>query len=351
MNKNIEIIGNEEIVNKITDLLIKHPDNKLNIHRFIAGDFFSKTMDYLDSVKTDPLTKIIFNMDFESVCSIRKERKDLFSVAVNETYLASPEKQYNESLRMLKGQSHNLLLSYDHYTQLYMIIAPEEAAYHQTKFIDEVLENLVDMALKRSHLTFTRSTVIAGESVPWNSELVPSALRTVVNYCINKNAYKALNNATVGHFAAKINDTTFLTSKRKSNFNDLDKIGLVKVETDGPDSVLAYGSKPSVGGQSQRIVFNDHQEYDLIVHFHSMLRDNHPDDIPIVSQRDVECGSKKCGENTSNGLRKFGNLSAVMLDNHGPNIVFNRSIDPQEVINFIERNFDLSSKTGGYNLI
>lgn len=39
-----------------------------------------------------------------------------------------------------------------------------------------------------------------------------------------------------------------------------------------------------------------------------------------------------------------------MLDNHGPNIVFNRNVDPQEVINFIERNFDLTKKTGGYNL-
>jgi hypothetical protein len=36
-----------------------------------------------------------------------------------------------------------------------------------------------------------------------------------------------------------------------------------------------------------------------------------------------------------------------MLDNHGPNIVFNHSIDPQEVIDFIVENFDLALKTGG----
>ena len=36
-----------------------------------------------------------------------------------------------------------------------------------------------------------------------------------------------------------------------------------------------------------------------------------------------------------------------MLDNHGPNIVFNHNIDPQEVIDFINQNFDLSDKTGG----
>jgi hypothetical protein len=36
-----------------------------------------------------------------------------------------------------------------------------------------------------------------------------------------------------------------------------------------------------------------------------------------------------------------------MLDNHGPNIVFHHSINPQEVIDFIKENFDLSDKTGG----
>jgi hypothetical protein len=36
---------------------------------------------------------------------------------------------------------------------------------------------------------------------------------------------------------------------------------------------------------------------------------------------------------------------------HGPNIVFNRNIDPQEVIDFINRNFDLYDKTGGYNIL
>jgi hypothetical protein len=47
-------------------------------------------------------------------------------------------------------------------------------------------------------------------------------------------------------------------------------------------------------------------------------------------------------------LKRFRNLWAVFLDQHGPNIVFNKSIDPQEVIGFIEANFDLEGKTGGY---
>lgn len=138
----------------------------------------------------------------------------------------------------------------------------------------------------------------------------------------------------------------FLTSIRRTNFNDLPKNGLVKIVTDGPDTVLAYGAKPSVGGQSQRIVFRDHPDVDCIVHFHCPIRSD--SQVPSVSQKEFECGSHECGHNTSDGLRKFGNLYAVYLDNHGPNIVFNRNIDPHEVIQFIQSNFDLSEKTGGF---
>lgn len=194
--------------------------------------------------------------------------------------------------------------------------------------------------------SFNRSTVVDGELIPWESDLIPDALRTVVNHCINFNAYKPFRGATVGHFACKVNENTFLTSVRKSNFNDLSKNGLVKITTDGPDSVIAYGAKPSVGGQSQRMIFHNHKDYDCIVHFHVEKRKDSL--IPIVSQREFSCGSHECGINTSNGLKQFGNLSAVYLDNHGPNIVFHRSINPQEVIDFIEDNFDLDQKTGGY---
>ena len=231
-----------------------------------------------------------------------------------------------------------------------MIITPEEAAYHETNSRDEILEQLVDMVWYRSQLTFTQSTVVYGKPVGWDDERIPSSLRTVVNHCINGKAYKPFKGSTVGHFAVKLSDTEFLTSIRKSNLNDLDKNGMVYVRVDGPDTVLAYGAKPSVGGQSQRIVFKDHPGYDCIVHFHSPLKENHKDSIITTSQREVECGSHQCGQNTSSNLKQFGNLKAVMLDNHGPNIVFPKDINPQGVIDFIEANFDLDKKTGGYNL-
>lgn len=337
------------------------------------GFRFSSRSDAV-SLKLHPAEKL--------VQTIRKDRKDIFLVAFKTTcWKVAPDQpkdaadkviaahkrsMYLAGLNLCKQASVNLVLVNNvHPSFRYnMIVTPEEAAYHETDNREDALENLVDMAWKRSHLTFTRSTVVAGDPVPWDSPLVPDNLRTIVNYCVEKNAYKPFHNATVGHFACKIDDQTFLTSIRKSNFNELDKNGLVLVKTDGPDTVIAYGAKPSVGGQSQRTVFNDHPGFDCIVHFHCPLRPFHPDNIPIRSQRDVECGSHQCGKNTSDGLATFiGSgysfspaephakyIKAVYLDQHGPNIVFSKETDPQFVIDFIERNFDLEKKTGGYQL-
>ncbi len=280
------------------------------------------------------------------VKSIRQKRKDIFLVAFKTTSGATEDEQYKLGLKLLKEASCNLVLANDTITRRNMIITPEEARYHVTSDREDVLQSLVEMAYLRSHLTFTRSTIISGDSVPWNDERVPSSLRSVVDYCVEKGAYKQFLGATVGHFAAKLSDTTFLTSKRKTNFNDIKRQGLVFVKSDGPDSVIAYGSKPSVGGQSQRIVFSEHEGYDCIVHFHCPKLESSV--VTSVSQREYECGSHECGSNTSRGLKQFGNLLAVYLDEHGPNIVFKRDIDPAEVIEFINANFDLSKKTGGY---
>jgi hypothetical protein len=277
---------------------------------------------------------------------IRKTRKDIFLVGFKTTCNFSEDDQYIAGLNLCKKASCNLVLANDTGNRRNMVITPEEARYHVTTDREEALRGLVEMIGFRTHLNFTQSTVVDGQPVPWDSEEVPPSLRKVVNYCIEQNAYKPFNGVTAGHFACKLNDTTFLTSIRKTNFNDLSKNGLVKIVTDGPDTVLAYGAKPSVGGQSQRIVFRDHPDVDCIVHFHCPIK---PDSkVPVVSQREFECGSHQCGENTSRGLVKFGNLYAVYLNNHGPNIVFNKSIDPNEVISFIEANFDLSNKTGGF---
>jgi hypothetical protein len=290
------------------------------------------------SLTLDALPKI--------VTKIRKTRKDIFLVAFKQTCGLSEQEQYIAGLDLCKRASCNLVLANDDESRLNMVITPEEAKYHVTKYRMDALVGLMEMTKARSHLMFTRSTVIAGDPIQWDSELVYPSLRTVVDHCIKRGAYKPFNGSTAGHFACKLNETTFLTSIRKTDFNDLPKNGLVKVVTDGPDAVTAYGAKPSVGGQSQRIVFHDHTDYDCILHFHCPI--NPGSNVPTVSQREIECGSHECGKNTSNGLKKFGNLSAVYLDQHGPNIVFHHSINPQEVIDFIEDNFDLLDKTGGF---
>ena len=135
------------------------------------------------------------------------------------------------------------------------------------------------------------------------------------------------------------------TSRRKTDFNRLDEVGLVAIEPRGKDLVIAYGAKPSVGGQSQRVIFTAHPELDCIVHFHCPLRPGAQ--LSMRTQRPYECGSHECGENTNAGLESHGRIRAVMLDKHGPNIVFPRDIDPREVIAFIEERFDLEASTDG----
>lgn len=276
----------------------------------------------------------------------RNPRKDIFLVGFKATAGATPEEQYRQGLTMLKASSANLILANDVTTRLNMIIVPEEATYHVTTNREEALQALIEMAYLRSNLTFTQSTVVQGDPISWESDLVPASLRTVVNHCIARGAYKPFRGATAGHFAVKINDTSFLTSRRKTDFNAINHVGLVKIETNGQNSVISYGDKPSVGGQSQRIVFAEHPDVDCIVHFHCPKKSD--SQVPTFSQREYECGSHECGKNTSRGLGRFDNLLAVYLDNHGPNLVFNRSADPQQIISFIENNFELTQKTGGY---
>jgi DNA-binding XRE family transcriptional regulator len=269
------------------------------------------------------------------VSRARRTRKDLFVVAFKTTTRATPDEQYRAGLDLLKRASVNLVLANDVVTRLNMVIVPEEARYHET------------MALLRSTNTFTRSTVRPGDSVPWTSDLVPENLRQVVDHAIARGAYKPFRGATVGHFAARVDSLRIVTSKRKHDFNRLAEEGMVMVESSEPDSVIAYGAKPSVGGMSQRIIFSEHDTADCIVHFHCPLRPDAPDEIPLRDQRPYECGSHECGRQTSRGLASFGDIKAVMLDEHGPNIVFGKKVPAADVIAFIERNFDLTAKTGG----
>lgn len=319
-----------------------------------------KTSEGFQTLQLLPASKLIGE--------IRKDRKDIFVVGFKTTTDETSDEQYRIGLNMLKRDSLNLVFANDTVTRNNMIITPEEARYSETTDRFSSLVQLANILLSRIQNTFTRSTVVDGEPVPWDSPLVPENLRKVVDYCIEKGAYKPFRGATVGHFAFRVDDKSIVTSKRKSNFNDLREIGMVKVEYGEGDNVIAYGAKPSVGGQSQRIIFKEHEEVDCIIHFHCPMKEDAElgrNYIPVTPQWPNECGSHQCGQNTSNHLESilyesddgkefddnvvFLNRSfrVAMLENHGPNIAFSRHTDPDILIDFIEKNFDLTAKTGG----
>lgn len=291
--------------------------------------------------------------DLEQARGLRKDRKDLFAVGLKVSFGLSPTQQYIAALEYLKKTSVNLVLSMDTVTGHSLIASPEEYPYGKSDHPTETVEFLAQMVLSRMRNKFTRSTVVPSDPVNWNSSLVPDNLRAVVNHCIANGAYKPVLGKTAGHFAVKLSDDEILTSIRKSNFNDLNNVGLVRVKSVGEDEVIAYGARPSVGGQSQRQIFSAHPETN-IAHFHCPIKEDAPflAEIPVRPQWPNECGSHQCGANTSQGLRRVNlgdghSLKVVFLDNHGPNIVFSNDTPAEKVIAFIDANFDLNAKTGG----
>lgn len=338
----IEDIETNEDLEALVDHLVARPDTGAIVMAAAACDFRpSATSEARFSSATPPTLALV--AEEKIIRKIRRLRKDVFLVGFKTTSGATADEQYLSGLNLVKTASCNLVLANDLKTRLNMVITPEQARYHETTDRAEALRGLAEMTALRSKLKFTRATVVPGEPVAWSSPLVPSALRAVVDYCTQRGAYKPFLASTVGHFAVKVDARTILTSRRKTDFNKLSEVGLVKVVAEGEDSVVAYGSKPSVGGQSQRIIFKEHPGTDCIVHFHCPKKPESK--VPMRSQREVECGSHECGRNTSTGLAPFGNLLAVMLDKHGPNVVFSKDIDPREVIAFIEANFDLEGRT------
>lgn len=275
---------------------------------------------------------------------IRQKRKDIFLVGFKTTAGATEDEQYLAGLTLLKTTSCNLVLANDVHTRLNIIVAPELARYSVTTDRYIALRDLVAMADVRSRLSFTPTTLAEGKLISWYSDQVPTPLRTVVDWCIENGAYKPFRNITVGHFAYREGKDTLISSRRKRNFNLLADRDLVKVVFEH-QTMTAFGAKPSAGSRSQYAVLSRFPEFDCIVHFHCPMREGSK--ITVRSQKELECGSHECGENTWKGMSKFGNLSAVMLDQHGPNIIFSSKGDPQEVIKFISENFDFSMRSDG----
>lgn len=349
-----------EHVSELVDGLIADPEVRCVVFNVALVDFSGQVDDvpsgkYAERLRTDDGPAAMVLTPTEKIIGrIRKERKDIFVVGFKTTTGATPDEQYARAMRLLKTNSLNLVLANDTVTRMNLIAAPEETRYCQTVDRNEALLFLTKMTVSRMRNTFTRSTVVPGEAVPWTADEVPPALREVVDHCIRHGAYKRVLGKTAGHFAVRSADGEILTSIRKTDFNRLGEVGLVRVQSTGDDTVVAHGHKPSVGGQSQRIIFREHPELDCIVHFHCPPREDAPllDKIPVRAQWPNECGSHQCGATTSGALSSVDlgggdSLKVVYLDGHGPNIVFSRNTPAAKVRGFIDANFDLAAKTGG----
>lgn len=365
-NQGLGQLETNDDISKLVDTLIANPDTKIIFFNPAIVDFDgfvttgaaagyewndnapTTSGKYEERLKTSEGEKRMLLLPSLKILSkIRKERKDIFLVAFKTTCGATEDEQFLTGLHLLKTNSCNLVLANDTKTRLNMIITPEQARYSVSTDRESVLKELVEMTMSRSQGTFTRSTLVKGDAIPWNSHLIPSNLRVVVDHCIQAGAYKPFNGSTVGHFAVKVNNSDFITSKRKVDFNNLKSVGMVLCRAmDEKDEVLAFGFKPSVGGQSQRIIFKEHSGADCIVHFHCPPKPTA--ELSIRRQFEHECGSHQCGKNTSDGLTEVKpGIKCVYLDNHGPNIVFGKDVHPHQVIEFIDQNFDLSQSTDG----
>lgn len=278
---------------------------------------------------------------------IRETRKDIFLIGFKTTAGATEDEQFDAGLKLCKESHCNLVLANDLHTRMNMIVTPEQARYSVSRDREQVLLDLIEMAGRRSMGTFARCKVEEGELYEFNSPEIPESLRHVVQYCVDKGAYLPFNGKCVGHFAVKKPDGSVLCSIRRYNYNT--GIKMVKMITLNERETIAYGARPSAGSRSQWIMFNRNPNLDCVVHFHCPLRPGKS--VSTRPQKFNECGSAECGKNTAEGLQSVsddGDIWAVMLDNHGPNILFNSSVDPAKVTAFIEENFDLSKTTRGY---
>lgn len=393
------------------------------------------------STSDHPDLNLELSVQDKIIQKIRKERKDILLVGFKTTCGATKEEQYNKGLKLCKDASANivfvndvdkdriqkldtlnseisktleLLKTSDPALKLHLknrlakqqdqldvlqnngLVTPEESSYwYNTR--DEALDALVQMVLDRSHLHFTRSTVVDSETVPWiipdftemhlqadctmmpklvYNPIIPETFRTVFNWVRAQGAYKkGPTGATVGHFGIALSPNEFLTSKRKTDFNKIEEVGLVRVITDDPDNVfgykhffeenhddqikynsdqavIAFGAKPSVGGQSQRSLFETFPDLNCIVHFHCPLKAESRSEFNTTPQFSFECGSHECIASNITGFKEYKvsdthSIWAGHMDYHGPNIVFNSNIDPQLVIEFIDKHWDLTRKTDG----
>lgn len=289
----------------------------------------------------------------------RNTRKDIFLVGFKTTCGASMDEQYLAGLKLLKESSCNLVLANDTKTRLNMVITPEEAKYGVSTDRHVSLVKLRDLISSRvKNSTYLSTTMdYSLDMEKWDS--LPSKFKKVMDFLLEKKAFKPNPlGRTPGHFGIHKEQTDpdkelgiirYVCSMRKVDFNQIKGKGLLSVVYDTKKGILKSSGKPSVGVIfTQRKAFEAFPDMKYIVHFHCPRREDSPDDIRIQKQWPFECGTEQCADNTVRGMMRFGtsgNIVAVMLEKHGPNILFNDYTNVEELCQFIDRNFDLSVKS------
>ena len=328
-----------------------------------------KTVEGEFNLKLRPADKLI--------SMIRKVRPDIFLVGFKTTTNASEEEQFLTGLKMMKSSKCNLVLANDTVTRRNIIITPEEVAYKSSIIEDNMykgghfrvvgealqkqeredqLKELVEMTLARHDLTYTKTKFVRDDSIDFYD--APKTFKDVMRFVIGKGGFieNNGNGFTPGHFGYKVADGIFVSSQRKVNHNDVEKNGMTLVKVRG-DSVTAVGShKPSVGARSQALLFEKYPQYDCIVHVHCPLVNwlgQETYKIPSVPQKPFQCGSLECGLNTVNNMQelyinstsvKKVKVGIVMLEKHGPNIMFSSKDDSHQIIDFINEVVMLGTK-------
>lgn len=379
----ISRLETNEDVEKLIDVLIKKEDTRCIIMAAAMCDYkpligtdivdgsnikFGKDSERLSSsdnkiIEFEPTSKIIDK--------IRKERKDIFLVSFKTTAGLTKEEAYTKALSNLKKSSSNLVFVNDIHNKHNGVVTPEEYPYWEESR-EDALDLLTDMTLNRLELTFKR-TVVPDPSMrfmigSYDDEKSPTKIPVnfleVLKHLIDRKAFKPFNGKTTGHFGCKILDTGFaleyegkrkpakrLCSRRKMDHNKVfeqgEGLGVVYGK-DSKGNIIATGGKPSVGEHTQDLIYKILGDAaHSIVHFHCPLTIE-GNEINQAEQKPFECGSNECGSNTASNIREYApGLFAVHLKGHGPNIAFHKDVPTKQIIEFIEKHWDLDSKTGG----
>lgn len=358
---------NDEL-SKFTDYLISEKDTRCIVMSAAVCDFEPSLVTTEDELNSESFGKSFSRLHSNNFISlelkpsekiiskIRKTRKDIFLVNFKTTSDVGFDETYKQGLSSLKKNSSNLVFANDIKQKINMVITPEEFPYH-TDDRKGTIDILCKMLKDRLNLTFEDKTFLVDDLRAFPDKLVsdksiPSNWYEVMTFLFKNNAFKPLSTTgkTSGHFGCRVygKDYERITSERKINHNESFKRGMIRVYSYKDNKLMVGGAKPSVGEKTQEMIYHDlGDKIDAIVHFHSPLKDG-VKEIPTKSQFSFECGSKECALNTVSGMKELlPGIWAVHLDNHGPNIAFSKDVKSEDVINFINKYWDITLKTGG----